>query len=210
MTEILRTSGAEVRNGPGRPRDTELDELILKAAVELLERGEEVSVSKVVSRSGVSRAALYRRWPSITQLTAAALDVGRTQYPVIKPGDDLRRTLFASLMPAEGERFPTTRGYPTHRFFQRLKLIIDNRELQRTYWKSHVARRREPLETALQQSVDEGILRADLDVPATVDALAGVVYYQLIVRGDNLADPATRERVRHAYDTIWQGMARKN
>ena len=198
--------GTEARPGPGRPRDAELDALILDAAVGLLDSGAEITVTKVVERSGVSRAAIYRRWPSITALTAAALDVGRTSYPEVRPSDNLRDALMETLMPPQDTSSAMVRGYPTHRFHQRLKLMIDNPELRRAYWESHVAKRRAPLESTLQESVTEGLLRPDLDVAACVDALAGVVYYQLVVRGEDLYDADTRARVSRAFDTIWHGM----
>lgn len=206
MLQTTDAVGSGERPGPGRPRIEALDEQILGAAVALLDAGEEITVSKVVKHSGVSRAALYRRWPSITALTAAALDVGRSNYPEVRIDENLRETLFASLMPPPHGEHPSSRGYPMHRFFQRLKLMIDNPELQHAYWESHVARRRAPLEASIAQAIDAGHLRADLDAVACVDALAGIVYYQLVVRGTDLRETETQDRVRRAFDTVWQGM----
>lgn len=209
MTLTLPTQApaAGVSSRPGRPRVDSLDTLILDAAVELIDQGEEVTVSKVVERSGVSRAALYRRWPSITRLTAAALDVGRTSYPVVEPGDDLREAITRTFVPSVTHLSISGPGYSISRFHQRLKLIVTDPALQRAYWDSHVAKRRAPLEAALQEAVTAGQLRADLDVPASIDALAGVVYYQLVVRGADISEPATIHRVESALDIIWRGMA---
>lgn len=195
------------RTGPGRPRVEALDDRILDAAVQLLDEGQDITVSKVVERSGVSRAALYRRWPSITLLTAAALDVGRVEYPAVRVGDNLRDTLMTNLIPPLGADQPAGHSYPKQRLNQRLKLILNDPELQKAYWESHVARRRAPLEESLRTAIDEGLLRQDLDVSASIDALAGVVYYQFIVRGDDLRDPVTRARVGAAFDIIWHGMS---
>ena len=51
--------GAAVRRRPGRPRDEDIDGQIVAATLEIIDAGEEVTVSRVVARSGVSRAALY-------------------------------------------------------------------------------------------------------------------------------------------------------
>lgn len=185
----------------GRPRNTEIETLAIRAAAELLEEGEEVTVSKVVARSGVSRAAIYRRWPSITFLIAAALDLGRTSYPVISVDDDLREAITRSFLPHE----PLS-GYPMERFYQRIKLIVANPELQHAYWESHVARRRAPLEASMRQAVADGRLRADLDVAAAVDALAGIAYYQILVRGADLKAPETRKRMEAATEVLWRGI----
>ena len=89
--------GAAVRRRPGRPRDEDIDGQIVAATLEIIDAGEEVTVSRVVARSGVSRAALYRRWPSLTTLIAAALDVGRMVPPEYPDDVDLRDALFDGL-----------------------------------------------------------------------------------------------------------------
>ncbi|MFC4138403.1 MULTISPECIES: TetR/AcrR family transcriptional regulator [unclassified Microbacterium] len=197
----LVTEGVAVRRGPGRPRDEDIDQQIIAATLELIDAEEQVTVSRIVARSGVSRAALYRRWESLTVLIAAALDVGRT-VPEAYPADvDLREAVFAGLMdPADAA------GYSEQRFRQRIRLVMADRALQRAYWRSHVARRRVPLESALRAGVERGILRADLDVEACFDAIAGVAYYQIVVRGESLSAEDTRARLRSALDVIWRGM----
>lgn len=199
--DAARGEAAAGSAGPGRPRVARLDDAILRAAIELLDAGEDVSVSKVVERSGVSRAALYRRWPSITHLIAAALDVGRTAYPPIAPDDDLRVALLRNFIPSQEPGV-----YPETRFRQRLKLVVANPELQQAYWKSHVERRRTPLEGSLRAAVDDGRLRADLDVSAAIDAMAGIVYYQFVVRGADLSAAETQRRMAAALDVVWRGM----
>jgi AcrR family transcriptional regulator len=200
----IRDAGAAVRRGPGRPRDDELDAQILDAALALIDAGEEVTVARIVARGGVSRAALYRRWPSLTALIAAALDVGRTVPAGIPLEGDLREAVFAALLGDDG--LASTGGYSELRFRQRIRLVMADRALQKAYWSSHVARRREPLERAFRVGRDRGILRADLNIEACFDAIAGACYYQIIVRGDSFDDPATRTRVRASLELVWRGM----
>lgn len=206
MTVLEREAGAAVRRRPGRPRDEELDGQIVTATLEIIDAGEEVTVSRVVARSGVSRAALYRRWPSLTLLIAAALDVGREVPPEYPVDADLHEILLAGLgLGADGVA-PSAPGYPEARFRQRIRLVMADRALQKTYWQSHVSRRRVPLQNALRTGIARGELRADLDVEACFDAIAGVAYYQLVVRGDRVSDPAVVERMRAAIEVIWRGM----
>lgn len=197
-------AGVAVRRGPGRPRDTDLDPQIIAAVLDLIDAEEEVTVSRVVERGGVSRAALYRRWPSLTTLIAAALDVGRTVPPELPLDGNLRETLFTALIGS-----PTSidaSGYSEARFRQRIRLVMADRALQRAYWESHVSRRRGPVERALRAGVDRGILRHDLDVEAAFDAIAGAAYYQSIVRGEPLESADTRSRLAAAFDITWRGM----
>ncbi|NKF31671.1 transcriptional regulator, partial [Pseudomonas sp. BGM005] len=51
-----------------------------------------------------------------------------------------------------------------------------------------------------------GELRSDLDVEACFDAMAGAAYYQIVVRGDRMDDPAVAARVKAAAEVVWRGM----
>lgn len=194
----------DARRGPGRPRNDDIDDQVLTAVLELIDNQEEVTAARVVERSGVSRAALYRRWPSLTTLVAEALDVGREVPPAI-PGDaGLREAIFAMLFGGTTEAGVT--DYPEERFRQRIRLVMADRVLQKAYWSSHVSRRRVPIEAALCAGIEQGVLRPDLDPEACFDLIAGVFYYQIVVRGDRLDDEPTRARCRAALDVAWRGM----
>ncbi|MEN5072575.1 TetR/AcrR family transcriptional regulator [Isoptericola cucumis] len=190
------------RRRPGRPRAEGHDERILDAAVTLMERGEEITVSRVVDLSGVSRAAIYRRWPSMTHLLAAALDRGREPY-VIPLDGDLLENLLAAFTPAEQA---AGRSYPEERFRLRVRLAMTDRKLAQAYWRSHVARRRGALVAVLRAGIERGELRPDLDVDACIDLVNGVFYYQYVVRGVRLDDPAAVARCREAVRVAWRGM----
>jgi len=194
----------EARRRPGRPRDEELEQLVLDAALDLIDSEQEITVSKLVELSGVSRAAIYRRWPSMTLLIASALNIGRVVQPAINVDDDLRQNIFDSLYGRSLEQ--AAQMYSESRFRHRIRLVMADRELQRTYWESHVKRRRIPVEDALREAVSRGILRSDLDVEACFDTLAGVAYYQLVVRGEAIRLPETRARLEAAFETVWRGM----
>jgi AcrR family transcriptional regulator len=206
VTLTTTDAGAAVRRRPGRPRDEEIDGQIVAATLEIIDAGEEVTVSRVVARSGVSRAALYRRWPSLTLLIAAALDVGREVPPEYPTDADLHEVLLAGLGLGSDGVAPSAPGYSEERFRQRIRLVMADRALQKTYWESHVSRRRVPLQNALRTGIARGQLRADLDIEACFDAIAGVAYYQLVVRGDRISDPAVVARLRAAIEVIWRGM----
>ncbi|SDF20803.1 transcriptional regulator, TetR family [Blastococcus aurantiacus] len=188
---------------PGRPRDEDIEERVLAATLALVDAGAPVTLGRVVAGSGASRAAIYRRWPSLTALLAAALDQGREVLRV--PGDgDLRERLFGLYLDGPAR---VAESYTDARFRRRLQLTLADRALQRAYWDAHVNRRRLPVTELLQQGVAAGELRADLDIEATIDLINGVFYYQVIVRGENPLEPATRARCAAALDLVWRGMA---
>ena len=59
----------------GRPRDASLDARVVGAARVLLRQGglDALSISEVALRSGVSRPAIYRRFPDRTALALGVL-----------------------------------------------------------------------------------------------------------------------------------------
>ncbi|WP_022894714.1 TetR/AcrR family transcriptional regulator [Agromyces subbeticus] len=198
-----RPRPAVERRGPGRPRSIGHDGRIIEAAVELIERGEEVTVSRVVDISGVSRAAIYRRWPSMTDLVAAALDQGRTPYAIPLGGDLLENVLAVFTASADSTRAT----YSEERFRLRLKLAMTDRKLAQAYWRSHVARRRTGMVAVLQEGMARGELRPDLDLDACIDLINGVFYYQFVVRGVSFDDSDAIVRCREAIRVAWRGMS---
>ncbi|MFD6446405.1 TetR/AcrR family transcriptional regulator [Promicromonospora sp. NPDC060204] len=193
----------DIPRGPGRPRAQGHDERIVDAAVELLERGEEITVSRVVERSGVSRAAIYRRWPSMTDLVATALDRGRTPHTIPLEGDLLQNVLDAYTTSSSATR----ETYSEERFRLRMRLAMTDRKLAQAYWRSHVSRRRGGMVAVLRAGIERGLLRPDIDVDACIDLVNGVFYYQFVVRGVTLDDPEALARCREGIRVAWRGMA---
>lgn len=202
-TSVPATGAAASRRGPGRPRAAGHDERILEAALTLIDRGDPVTVSALVEASGVSRAALYRRWPSLTDLVAAALDHGRANFEIPIDGD-LRQNLIDAYF--TNQRRSRGENYSDRRFRLRMHLVMGDRELQRAYWRSHVTGRRAGVERVLRAGVERGILRSDLDIDASIDLINGVFYYQGFVRGVGMGDPEALARCRAAFETAWRGM----
>lgn len=188
---------------PGRPRVADHDEKILDAVVAMVDRDEPITVNSVVEASGVSRAALYRRWSSMTELVATALDQGRSHitFDLTRPVKDcITEVLFGDVQRVRGE------NYSERRFRKRIQLVMANPELQEAYWQSHVHRRRTAITKALQMGIERGELRADLDIEAAIDGINGVFYYQIVVRGESLDHPETQRRCRAAFEVFWRGM----
>lgn len=191
------------RPRPGRPRTPEHDQKILAAVVHLVDQGKPITVNAVVAESGVSRAALYRRWPSITELIATALDRGRASLHFdqdLPTYEALAEVLFGNPLSAHGAQ------YTDRRFRKRIQLVMESPELQQAYWHSHISRRRRAMAQLLQRGVDRGELQAELNVDAAIDAINGVFYYQSVVRGASLEAPETMQRCRAAFDIVWGGL----
>ena len=70
----LDHESAGAKPGPGRPRDAGADTAILDATLAVIaaEGYTGFSMDAVASRAGVSKATIYRRWPSKQDLVIAA------------------------------------------------------------------------------------------------------------------------------------------
>jgi len=84
--------------GPGRPRDTGIDERVLEATrAQLAAHGyEALSVVAVAEAAGTTRQALYRRWPTKADLATAAV-AAMAEAAVPTPTDDPFADLVAEL-----------------------------------------------------------------------------------------------------------------
>ncbi|WP_454809878.1 TetR/AcrR family transcriptional regulator [Paenarthrobacter nitroguajacolicus] len=194
---------------PGRPRDTALESTVLAATVELLlERDtRDVTVSAITERSGVSRAALYRRWSSREELLAAALDSVRSSL-----GFQRRDTTLETILASYEEAAIDVDGRVGALVKKRVAMGLENDELRALSWDKHVSRRREPIAEEIRRGISSGELSPDVDVEAMIDLINGLYYYQFVVRAPG-SDPAsveaTRSRVRNAVTLVWEGALRR-
>jgi AcrR family transcriptional regulator len=76
----------KLKRGPGRPRNTEADQAIVDACLELLaEQGyDRCSMEAVAARAGVTRATVYRRHPSKAHMVTAAVS---SLTGIVEPAD---------------------------------------------------------------------------------------------------------------------------
>lgn len=177
--------------GRGRPRDAHIDEAVLQATADVLDsdgyRG--VVIEDVARRAGVSKTAVYRRWPNRRPLVLEVLAnrLGRIEAP--NSGCtlcDLHECLvlvtdaFCRLGPgtlaqliAEGADDPSL-----HDHLMEVVIEPPRRAVHRTLFE---ARRR-------------GDLRDDVDLSLIVDTLSSLVFYRLLLGGDPM-DPGELEVV---------------
>ena len=196
---------AEDRRLPGRPRDTTLETTVLAATVDLLlERDtKEVTIAAITERSGVSRAAVYRRWASREELLAAALDSVRSGVELVPAATTLETILDAyelASVAIEGRVGTLVK--------KRVALGLENDELRALSWNRHVSRRRAPIADQIRRGIEAGEIDHSVDVEAMIDLINGLYYYQFVVRAPS--DPAeARSRVRAAVKLVWEGALRR-
>ncbi|MEP1122329.1 MAG: TetR/AcrR family transcriptional regulator [Ilumatobacter sp.] len=193
-TEETRTASTEAANSAassggrsssqparrGRPRSVEADEAILSATLELAgEVGiDGMSMDDLAARAGVSKATVYRRWPSKETLVIAALD------SAIVPFDDVDTgSLRADLDMYLGELVQRFDKNPMSDILPHLIEASRRDEAVRSSLDDYVRHRRAPLRSLLERAVVRGELAGHLDLDVLIDVLIGpFVYRRLLTR----------------------------
>jgi AcrR family transcriptional regulator len=176
----------------GRPRDEGTDARVLAAGYELLmERGyERYSMDEVAQRAGVAKTTLYRRWPTRDHLVVAVVAKIQDEVPVTDTGDirhDLVTYLEAIVAGLDRMRRVGRPATPDDRSAGLVAEITaaaarhpDVGEAVRALFA-----RRNALPLALLESARaRGDLHPGARPDLLFDALAGAVYYRLLITGE--------------------------
>lgn len=187
----------------GRPRSRRTHELVLEATGRLLvERGVAgASMDGIAAEAGVSKATVYRWWPSKEDLIVDA--VGHMRGDLRSPPctDDPRADLVATLR--DGLlRFEASEG--GGRLFPRLlDASVDNPKVAETWRRRLITPRRQAIAAILGRAIEQGDLPAGLDLELAVDLLVAPIIYRLHVTGA-ATSAALAERL---VAVVWAGLA---
>jgi AcrR family transcriptional regulator len=175
------TGTADRAPSRGRPRSEKARKAILAAAMELLlDKGlHAMSMDDLAGRAGVSKATIYRWWPSKELLALDALATEWASTPPASQGHtgSLRGDLLVRFRPwiRQLNRKPFARVVAG--------LVAEaqtNAEFAVLYREHFVQPRRDPTRELLVQAVDRGEIAADTDLEVTLDLLYGPIYHRLL------------------------------
>jgi AcrR family transcriptional regulator len=178
----MTTPAVEAPRQIGRPRDPKLDEAILQAALQLLADSGygALTIEAVAAAAGVGKASVYRRWAGKDELVIDAVaSLIEQPEPVVGAGvrdelvvllETVRRKSDSSLA---GKIFPRLLG-----------ASAENPELMRRYREQVLDPRRRRFLDVLQKGVDEGLIRADVELEHAADLLVGPMVYRNLIRND--------------------------
>jgi AcrR family transcriptional regulator len=163
----------------GRPRSEKARLAILQAAADLLldDGAAGVSMDAVAERAGVSKATIYRWWPSKERLALEALVDWATAVSPPRDTGTLRGDLVALVRPWVRE----IRKRPFGRVIAALITEAQSdAEFAAVYRHHFVEQRREPMRAAFLRAVERGEAPADLDIDLALDVIYGPLYHRLL------------------------------
>jgi len=165
----------------GRPFDRELDTSILEATVaEISERCiARSSLDAIAMRAGVSKATIYKRWPSKDQLCIKAIASLHTEVTPPDTGDPRRdlETFIAGAIRL-GRRAASNRMLP-----RLIGEIVDRSDLAAAFRAAVVQPRRRACGILLERAIASDALRSDLDRELAIDLLIGPIMFRRLVSG---------------------------
>ncbi|MFJ8660572.1 TetR/AcrR family transcriptional regulator [Streptomyces sp. NPDC093795] len=161
--------------GPGRPREERVTGAVLNAVVDMVhEQGiAAVTMDAVAARAGVSKPAIYRRWPTKQDLIIAAAEtrIGILSVPDL---DDFRAELrFVLTARLEAYRLPGT---------DRLIAGLIGAAAETGAVRGQYAEYTERITSETRRILERGIIRGDVAPDTDVRAAATLVAAPLIFR----------------------------
>ena len=186
----------------GRPRSEKARESILNASAELLlARGlGAVSMDAVAERAGVSKATIYRWWPTKETL---ALDALYHEWAATRPRGretgSLREDLLSLLR-------PWVRLLGKRPYGRVIAALIAEAQADpafaEQYRERFVEPRRDQARPILTRAIERGELPATTDVELALDLLYGPLYHRLL----HGHAPLSERFLRQLVDTVLAGL----
>ncbi|MGW7378740.1 TetR/AcrR family transcriptional regulator [Streptomyces sp. NPDC054794] len=163
--------------GPGRPRDERVTGAALGAVIELVtEQGiAAVTMDAVAARAGVSKPAIYRRWPTKQALIIAAAEMRIGELSVADLGDvraELREVLTA--------RLAAYRQPGTDRLLAELIGAAAEAGGARGAYAEFVDRMMGETRKILERGIVRGEVSPDIDVRSAATLVAAPLVYRLL------------------------------
>lgn len=166
------------RRGPGRPRDAEVGDRILHAALAVLstEGYAAMSMDAVAERAGVSKPTIYRRWRTKIELaTASIATMANDDPPTTEP--DVWKALLAELKLLD---HALSRGHGIS-IIGTLLAHEEQEPAMIALYREHVAKaRRDRIRAVFARGIDEGVLPAGIDVDLLLNMMVGYYYASYI------------------------------
>jgi AcrR family transcriptional regulator len=190
---------------PGRPRDPELDRVILEATLELLAEDGfgGVSIEAVAARAGVGKTTVYRRWPSKIPLVVDALIQLKMPASVVIPEEMTTREalirVLSELMRSHGN------DQPDRILAGLVGAMSRDAELADAVRTGLLSKRSDFMFGLIERGIARGEIRPDVDVEVVADLLGGPIVLRKLITDR----PVTARLARQIVTLVLDGVAPK-
>jgi AcrR family transcriptional regulator len=188
----------------GRPRSEKARLAILESAAELLlaQGLSAVSMDAVAERAGVSKATIYRWWPTKETL---ALDALYNEWSAARPRARDTGTLRGDLLSLMR---PWARLAGSRPYGRVIAALITEARTDPAFAEEYRTRflepRRDQARAIFRRAIDRGEIPADTKVEVALDLLWGPLYHRLL----HGHAPLNERFVRDVVDTVLEGIVR--
>lgn len=179
-TRRWRIVVTERQTRPGRRRDPSRDDAILHATLEVLAETdyERMTTEMVAARAGVSKATMYRRWPSKAGLVVEAVESLRDD-PAVPDKGSLRADLAALIQPSKNSAMAQKYQIMTGL----LALMPHDPDLARVVQTRIVQPRHDEIREVLERAQKRGEIAPQRDLDTLAFVVPAMIAYRLIVIG---------------------------
>ena len=170
----------------GRPRSVKAHNAVLAATAELLAEGgyPAATVDAISQRSGVSKATIYKHWPSRTAVAAEAFG-GQMANAVPTPHTDDPRADLVEQMHRVNAFYGSKRGRV---FAELLAACVTDPDGARYFREYFLAGRRTAIAQLWSRATEAGIARAGVGAEVATDVLFGPLVFRLMTGHAELSD----------------------
>jgi AcrR family transcriptional regulator len=183
----------------GRRRSDQSREAILRATNELLEEVgfAKLSIEGIAARAGVGKTTIYRWWKSKGTLAIEAF------LDAVAPQIAFPHTLSAVAdMKAQIPKVAQVyRGRIGRIVRELIALGQSDAETRRLFVEGYLEPRRSAAKQVLQRGIEQGELRADIDLDVVVDALYGPLFHRMLTGHAALSDAFVHDLVDLVLDS---------
>lgn len=192
----MESTEVQERRRPGARKDPEADRLILETTHRLLrEEGyDRLTIDAVAREAGVARTTVYRRYKDKADLVSAAIETLRTPVKRAATGD-ARRDLIAHLDSVR-------RNYGVSLAGTLLMEEPYNPRLLELFRERMVTPQRRIVAETIQEGIDRGQIRPDVNVEGVLDLLLGAFFAAVFASGR--PGPDWPEAI---VDALWPALA---
>lgn len=147
---------------PGRPRNADIDNAILDAALDLLiEHGvEATAIEQVAKRAGVTRPTIYRRFPDKNQMLVSAIHMAHVGQPALPQMPACQNVEQMLSLWAQALCQPRRR----HLMRRLMTSLHDHPALHEAYWNTSLKTRDEWIQAILKDARDRGEFPPDMNL----------------------------------------------